>query len=842
VDLQVVDCAARMVMVQEFVNNWGEPMEAAYAFPTVASCTISGLKLRIGDRLITGVVKPKQEAKQDYATACAAGYGACLIEKGGEDLMRVSVGEIQPGARVVVELEGALDVQVDATGALRVVVPTEVASRFSLAGQSTEQSEMAAQAAAATPAQLTITGSITSSSRITSITSPTHEITTTTATNGVHIFALSCTAPTGDVVVAAVPENPFIPRCWLEPLGPDAAVASALLFLDSPEVQGLLPPGEDSRNRELVFVVDRSGSMGGRKIQRAVAALQLFLRSLPLGCCFNIVSFGSTYSYLFPESTPYTEESLRVASRFLETMYADMGGTELFACLEQVLAPADPKVNHQLIVLTDGEVCDPEGCFRVARSSSWRVHTIGVGHCVSQALVVGLAQAGTGYFEFIGDSEDMEPVVVKQLQRALAPPPLVLSRVEWVGAEVDLASPINPGPRGRAPRQGSASHRSGRQPIHRVGQVLASAVLRSPTLELVRFHIKNASGDTAVLESRPVPAPVPIVPSVGRELLLDRQESHTQQCVELAVRLQLVTRQTALVAVDDRVGEPGVLEEVEEGCGLTLGGLGSAMRALGQNPTEAELADMLNEVSDDGFVEFPDFLSMLSRKMRDTDSEEEIMEAFRVFDKNGTGCISVAEISHVMSNLGEKLADEEVDEMVREADIDGSGNINIEEFVKMMMMSDCGSSGQVAACPPSAVPAPAPPAPAPAPSLASAAPAPSARLPADDTSASSVARSLVMQQNFDGSWNPVQAVLALAPMQAHVSGPAQATAVVLGWFQHARPGEQWDLVLAKGRAWLDAWWAGAAEAERAELGASFGGASSVEEVVMAACASLSQAQ
>ena len=69
---------------------------------------------------------------------------------------------------------------------------------------------------------------------------------------------------------------------------------------------------------------------------------------------------------------------------------------------------------------------------------------------------------------------------------------------------------------------------------------------------------------------------------------------------------------------------------------------------------------------------------MMARKMKETDSEEEIKEAFRVFDKDGNGFISAAELRHVMTNLGEKLTDEEVDEMIREADIDGDGQVNYE--------------------------------------------------------------------------------------------------------------------------------------------------------------------
>ncbi|XP_069466335.1 calmodulin-1-like [Ambystoma mexicanum] len=116
---------------------------------------------------------------------------------------------------------------------------------------------------------------------------------------------------------------------------------------------------------------------------------------------------------------------------------------------------------------------------------------------------------------------------------------------------------------------------------------------------------------------------------------------------------------------------------------ITTKELGTVMRSLGQNPTEAELQDMTNEVDAEG-IEFPEFLTMMARKIKDTDSEEEIREAFRVFDKDANGYITAAELRHVMNNLGEKLTDEEVDEMIREAGIDGDGQVNYEEFVQMM--------------------------------------------------------------------------------------------------------------------------------------------------------------
>tara|TARA_B110001450_G_C17343914_1_gene368632 strand:+ start:94 stop:543 length:450 start_codon:yes stop_codon:yes gene_type:complete len=120
---------------------------------------------------------------------------------------------------------------------------------------------------------------------------------------------------------------------------------------------------------------------------------------------------------------------------------------------------------------------------------------------------------------------------------------------------------------------------------------------------------------------------------------------------------------------------------------ITTKELGTVMRSLGQNPTEAELQDMINEVDVDGngTIDFSEFLSLMARKMKDTDTEEELVESFKVFDRDGNGLISAAELRHVMLGLGEKLCDAEVQAMISRADDDKDSHINYEEFVKMMM-------------------------------------------------------------------------------------------------------------------------------------------------------------
>merc|ERR1711874_106899 len=106
--------------------------------------------------------------------------------------------------------------------------------------------------------------------------------------------------------------------------------------------------------------------------------------------------------------------------------------------------------------------------------------------------------------------------------------------------------------------------------------------------------------------------------------------------------------------------------------------LGTVMSNIGMNPTEAELQDMVNEVDadHDGFVNFEEFLDMMSKSSESGNTQEDIRAAFKVFDKNGDGFISESELRHVMENLGEKLTEEDIQTMMTEADLDQDGMVD----------------------------------------------------------------------------------------------------------------------------------------------------------------------
>lgn len=114
--------------------------------------------------------------------------------------------------------------------------------------------------------------------------------------------------------------------------------------------------------------------------------------------------------------------------------------------------------------------------------------------------------------------------------------------------------------------------------------------------------------------------------------------------------------------------------------------LGSIMRAVGHNPTEQDLEDILKEIDKDnsGAVEFDEFVELMGRTFTDQGTADELYQAFSLFDKDGSGNISLSELGQVMENLGEKLSPEELQLMIQEADLDGDNEISFTEFKKML--------------------------------------------------------------------------------------------------------------------------------------------------------------
>ena len=165
-----------------------------------------------------------------------------------------------------------------------------------------------------------------------------------------------------------------------------------------------------------------------------------------------------------------------------------------------------------------------------------------------------------------------------------------------------------------------------------------------------------------------------------KESQLARLELKSEEFVKLTMTDQLSEKQI------DNYKQAFVLFDKDNNSSISPVDLAAAMKSLGVSPTEYNLQDMINEVDIDGngSVEFPEFLRMMVRKMKQIDLDDELRVIFNLFDRDRDGFLNVRDLSSTLSTLGEKLSDAEIRDLIQDSDLDGDGMINYHEFVNMM--------------------------------------------------------------------------------------------------------------------------------------------------------------
>jgi hypothetical protein len=223
-----------------------------------------------------------------------------------------------------------------------------------------------------------------------------------------------------DFIIQVVAKDIGTPKAILE-AHPTIAGQRALMATLVPKFS--LPP----ERPEIVFVCDRSGSMSGSNIKSLKNALQVFLKSLPVGVKFNICSFGSHYSFLWNKSKSYSQASLTEAMAHVEKFDANFGGTSMYAPIEATLKQRYKDMNLEIFLVTDGEIWDQQQLFTLLnteigeKKAPIRVFTLGIGEGFSSSLVEGVARAGNGFSQAVGSTENCAAKVVRMLKGALSP-------------------------------------------------------------------------------------------------------------------------------------------------------------------------------------------------------------------------------------------------------------------------------------------------------------------------------------------------------------------------------------------------------------------------------------
>lgn len=553
---EIRDHACRVELAQRFRNDEGQPIEAVYKFPLDEGAAVCGFEVETDGCHVVGLVEERDKAFAAYDDAVAAGNGAYLLDEERPDVFTASVGNLPPGREAVLRITTVSDLPLEGE-ALRFTLPTTIAPRYAPAedrkgvGES-EAERVSPPYALQVPYGLTLEVDVQASAPVASVESPSHPI-AVTIENGRATIRLSEreAALDRDVVLLVKLAETHEPRVRVE-RAPDGEAYALLSFRPRLEAK--------PASAEVLFLIDRSGSMQGVSIAEARNALQLALRSLRPGCVFNIVGFGSTFQALFPESRPYDEQSLGEATRHVRGLEADLGGTEILPALEHVLeAPPRAGLPRQVLVLTDGEVSNTDAVIALARRHAGhaRIFTFGIGAGASHHLVKGLARAGEGEAEFIAPNERIEGKVLRQLGRALSPALTEVS-VDWGGLAAQQAPHEVP-------------------PVFADGRVLLFARLERPRPATVTLRATGPDGPLSFslpLDPAPASEGTLVATLWARRLIRDLEEGRSplharrgsqqpralalkdepvkQEIVRLGTRFNLVSRYTSFVAVAER--------------------------------------------------------------------------------------------------------------------------------------------------------------------------------------------------------------------------------------------------------------------------------------------------
>lgn len=437
----ILGTTSRTTLRQTFHNPQSYPIyEAAYTFPLTDGVSIAGFTYTVADRTVMGVVKERGLAQFEYETARRLGQTAGLLEQIGDagDSFTTSIGNIPGGEDVLVEITYLGELKNSAeTDAARFTLPTTLAPRYGrhTAMQRLGPGNIPMPSVASRGIKITVDIMLEEGSIIQGIQSPSHPISVSMGRNsafsdvndddsfannlGSATLTLGTAELDKDFVLEVMAKGQDTPKALLEthPTIPDQRALLATLV---PRFNIA------DHHPEIVFVVDRSGSMDG-KMHLVVDALKVFLKSLPLGIKFNICGFGSVHGFLFQRSREYDASSLEEAMDHIESaaFRADLGGTEMVAPTQDVLKRRYNDLPLQIMLMTDGQIWNQEAMFKIVNEASSnnnaRFFTLGIGSSASSSLVEGIARAGRGFAQFVLDGERIDKRIVRMLRGALSP-------------------------------------------------------------------------------------------------------------------------------------------------------------------------------------------------------------------------------------------------------------------------------------------------------------------------------------------------------------------------------------------------------------------------------------
>ena len=562
VHITITGLIARTTVRQEFENpgtNWAEGI---YVFPLPETAAVDHLRMKIGERLIEGIIKERAQAKKLYAAAKREGRKASLIEQERPNMFTTSVANIGPKETITIEIEYQETVHYDhAQFSLR--FPMVVGPRY-IPGSpdfSYEQvlnvegkgwAKNTAQVPDASritppvqhPAQrainpVSLTVDIAPGFPLAGLTSTYHDIHTIKNEDGGHRITLK-----ENVVLA----NRDFELKWSPT---DHRFPQGTIFTERHQGKSyallmIMPPTQTfadriSVSRDITFVIDTSGSMHGTSIEQAKLALQLALTGLKSHDRFNIIQFNNGTQALFSNSQPVTSRTIQQASRYVNSLVAE-GGTEMLPALLEALQEQETASQlRQVVFMTDGQIGNEEELFRAIQQhlSETRLFTVGIGSAPNSYFMRKASKFGRGTFTYIGKTTEVQDKMDRLFQK-LEHPVLTDMTIEFSEAHEMEVVP-EPIPDLYLGEPLMIALRTTNLPVQMTVKGHIGHTPWTKTLDLKKAHERQG---LAVYWARQK------ISSLMNTFKGKAKDAVRDQVIELAMRHHLVSRYTSLVAID----------------------------------------------------------------------------------------------------------------------------------------------------------------------------------------------------------------------------------------------------------------------------------------------------
>jgi Ca-activated chloride channel homolog len=444
IDLTVSGPTARARVTQIFRNPTDGWIEAVYVYPLPDGAAVDTLKMIIGERIVVGDLKEREQARQDYERARAAGQKAGLLEQERPNIFTNSVANIGPGETVLVQIEYQEPVR-QSGNEFSLRIPLVVAPRYNPApivqtvdlgagerGWGNASDPVPDRARIEPPVldprdnppinPVAMSVRLQAGFPLGEVKSHHHAVRTDTVADDTQILKLA---------EGPVPADRDFELTW-RPAASNAPSVGlfrehvgdadyALAFVTPPAVS----QADDQRPREIVFVIDNSGSMGGTSIVQAKASLMYALGRLRPSDRFNVIRFDHTMDVLFADTVPADAEHIGRANDFVSALQA-RGGTEMVPAMKAALTDqrgAGENYLRQVVFLTDGEIGNEQQLFDTIgrmRGRS-RVFMVGIGSAPNTFLMSRAAELGRGTFTHIGSVDQVEERMRKLFDKLESP-------------------------------------------------------------------------------------------------------------------------------------------------------------------------------------------------------------------------------------------------------------------------------------------------------------------------------------------------------------------------------------------------------------------------------------